>query len=121
VSKSSDKRTLEVELPNSLAEFLVAAPGEDLDSLIEKAHRFLALGERQTEAVLRKWTAIGLWIVGVIVLGVSLFLIVGQAFEWSHLPDMAVTTLIGSVAAEFVAMFYVVVRYLFPHGGRKNG
>jgi hypothetical protein len=81
---------------------------------LDWANGFLGLEERQTEAALRKWTAVGLWIVGVVVLGVSLFLILGQAFAWSSLPDMTVTALVGSVAAEFVGMFYVVVRYLFP-------
>jgi hypothetical protein len=114
VSKSSDDRTLEVEIPSSLADDLASASGEELRSLLDWANRFLALEERETEAWLRKWMVFGLAAASAVVLGVSLLLIVGEAFELSHLPKEAITALVISVAAEFVGMFYVVVRYLFP-------
>lgn len=116
MSKSSDNQPVEVRLRDDWAERYSRSTPEDVDLWLTTNERIQAAGERETEASLRKWTAIGLWVAGVIVLGVSLSLIVSQAFEWSKLPDMAVTALVGSVAAEFVGMFYVVVRYLFSQG-----
>jgi hypothetical protein len=97
-----------------LAALVTRATPAELDLLFDSAERIQALAERETEAQPRKWTVIGLWGASTIVLGVSLMLIVGEAFGMTHLPEMAITALVASVAAEFVGMFYVVVRYLFP-------
>jgi hypothetical protein len=43
----------------------------------------------------------------------SLAIIVGHAFWGTHLPESTITTLVGSVAVEFVGMLWLVIKYLF--------
>lgn len=105
---------IEVFLPDASADELGKLSSAELSVLLEQAERFQELGKRQDEAALRKvvvWYLLG---AATVVLLFSLAAIGGQAIGWLLLPDAAITTLVGSVAVEFVGMLWMAVRYLFP-------
>jgi hypothetical protein len=106
-----------LELPDGVIEWLQTAPEDHVRKVISGALAIQHLAERRTEAGLRKWIAVWLGVSSATVLGVSLFLLVGQAFGVVSLPEQTLSALALSIAGEFVGMFYFVVRYLFP--GRK--
>ena len=106
----------EITVPDEVSDNLRGATREEVVAFFDFLERQQNLAERQSEAGLRKLTAGYLLLAGSVILVVSLVLIVGQAFDVSSLPDAAITTLIASVAVEFVGMLWIVVRYLFPQG-----
>ena len=109
----------EVILSDVAVELLKNASEEEVAAFFQMLERQQNLAERQSDAGLRKLTAGYLLLAGSVILLVSLGLIVGQAFDVSKLPDAAITTLIGSVAVEFVGMLWLVVRYLFSQGSEN--
>ncbi|MBI4082776.1 MAG: hypothetical protein HY423_09215 [Candidatus Lambdaproteobacteria bacterium] len=109
-------KPVEVTVPDDLTKQLGDLSRKELDIALG----LQVLAERQDVAIMRKSVNRFLLWSGGTVLGVSLFLIVCQAFGWSNLPDAAITTLIGSVAVEFVGMLWMVVRYLFQGGNRDE-
>lgn len=111
---------VELFLPDDFAEDLAKHSIEENNIILGYLERYQFLQQSQDEAGLRKVTFWYLLGTGTIILTVSLGLITTQAFGMTKLPNSAITTLIGSVAVEFVGMLVLVVRYLFTQG-RKNG
>lgn len=110
----------EINLPDAWAESSRGLRPEEFLEFLARAREIQSLLERQTEARQRRilfWFLLG---TGAVVLGVSLFLLVVHTFSWGVLPGSTAEILAGSIAGEFVAMLWFVVRYLFPQGGRNG-
>ena len=113
-------KPFEVILPDILAEDIANLSLEEYDQFLARVDKLQALKTTYQEAGFRKvifWYLLG---TGSIILSVSLGLIITQALGITKLPDTAITTLIGSVAVEFVGMLWMVVRYLFTQGSKDG-
>lgn len=108
-----------VELPDAdaLLAFVEQLKDKDVNQLLAYAERSADLARRRQEARLRTTVAWFLLGAGALILLVSLALVVGQATGHTELPSPAIATLIGTIAVEYVAMLWAVVRYLFPGVG----
>ena len=104
---------IQFDLPDALSPLVADLSADELDTLLGRAERLRKMGERHDEATLRKVVAWYLLGAGTVILATSLVLIVLTALGRARLGEAAVSTLIGSVAVEFVGMLYLVVRYLF--------
>ena len=112
------------KVETSLSDFAAALLADGLsqdqfDEALLRASAIQEFSERRAEASLRKFTA--WWLLGscTVVLGVSVLLIVMQAFGRTSLPDAAITALVASVPVEFLGVFVIMVRYLFSDSEKR--
>ena len=113
-------RRYEIDLSDASAETIKDISSGAFQVFVERVERLQILDARRTEARQRAVLFWYLIVTGTTILGISVFLIIGQSLGRTNLPDAAISTLIGSVAAEFIGMLWLVVRYLFPQGGRDE-
>jgi hypothetical protein len=106
-------RRIESDLPDAFSTLVADLSADEMDALLGRAERMRQINERHDEAKLRKVVAWYLLGAGTVILATSLALIVMTALGRARLGEAALSTLIGSVAVEFVGMLYLVVRYLF--------
>ena len=110
----------EIDLSDASAETIKDISSDAFEVFVERVEKLQILDARRTEAWQRGVLFWYLIVTGTIILGFSVFLIIGQSLGRTYLPDAAISTLIGSVAVEFVGMLWLVVRYLFPQGRRDD-
>lgn len=103
-------KPVEVQLPDDVS---VSHILEYSDRDFEAMLGLQKLQDMRQKTAMRKYAALFLFPSGAVVLLTSLGLIVGQAIGVTHLPESTITTLVGSVAVEFVGMLWLVIKYLF--------